>query len=321
MEGIRRQRISYRWPIVESQCSFCDGVKRAADLLSTVSHYCKWSLKIITVYQGYLKLLFMQWKVFQDKEMNADGWLSHCSVFFVMASKKAVDYMIEPIHCCKHPMKIALVFQGYPESLFVSWKAFDDKEVNRPAFRCVVARFSWRRKNELPILCTQWVVITSDCWWVLWCIKVIQSFYLYHGRQSKIMELAPKANCSLAARFWLGIEIGCRFFGTWQFVIAWIRWRLLRYHKAIWSFYSCQKRCLKTKVFLPKVNCCATARLLAWTQSGLPNSVSSWFVAVSVHWRTLRYLKAIQEFVMFQDRHSNKRMWVPKDDCCILLQF
>jgi hypothetical protein len=28
-------------------------------------------------------------------------------------------------------MKIALVFQGYPESLFVSWKAFYDKEVNR----------------------------------------------------------------------------------------------------------------------------------------------------------------------------------------------
>ena len=124
--------------------------------------------------------------------------------------KKAVDYMIEPIHCCKHPIKIALVFQGYPESLFVSWKAFDDKEVNRPAFRCVVARFSWRRKNELPILCTQWVVITGDRWWVLWCIKVIQSFYLYHGRQLKIKELALKANCSLAARFWLGIKIGCR---------------------------------------------------------------------------------------------------------------
>jgi predicted metal-binding protein len=39
--------------------------------------------------------------------------------------------MIEPIHCCKHSLKIAMVFQGYPEFLFVSLKAFDDKEVNR----------------------------------------------------------------------------------------------------------------------------------------------------------------------------------------------
>jgi hypothetical protein len=83
----------------------------------------------------------MQWKVFQDKEMNADGWLSHCSVSFVMASKKAVDYMIKPIHCCKHSMRIALVIQGYPESLFVSWKAFDDKEANRPAFCCIEQGF------------------------------------------------------------------------------------------------------------------------------------------------------------------------------------
>jgi hypothetical protein len=78
-----------------------------------------------------------------SRQRNECRWLIVAlQRIFCDGIEKAVDYMIEPIHCCKHSMKIALVFQGYPESLFVSWKAFDDKEVNRPAFCCVAARFS-----------------------------------------------------------------------------------------------------------------------------------------------------------------------------------
>jgi hypothetical protein len=60
--------------------------------MSTTNRRCKGSLKIIAANQGYKKLLFVPWKVFQEKSLSAEGYLLCFKAALSLDSKWSADF-------------------------------------------------------------------------------------------------------------------------------------------------------------------------------------------------------------------------------------
>jgi hypothetical protein len=80
--------------------------------MSTTNRCCKGYLKIIAANQGYKKLLFVPWKVFQEKSLSAEGYLLCFKAALSLDSKWSADFHDKLVCYSNCPSKQTAVFQG-----------------------------------------------------------------------------------------------------------------------------------------------------------------------------------------------------------------
>jgi hypothetical protein len=97
--------------------------------MSTANRRCKGSLKIIAANQGYKKLLFVPWKVFQEKSLSAEGYLLCFKAALSLDSKWSADLCDKLVCYSICPSKQTTVFQGCSRIRLVSRRKLECKFV------------------------------------------------------------------------------------------------------------------------------------------------------------------------------------------------
>jgi hypothetical protein len=88
--------------------------------MSTANRHCKGFLKIIAVSQGYKKLLFVPWKVFQEKSLSAEGYLLCFKAALSLDLKWSADLCDKLVCYSIFPSEHTTVSQGRSRICLVS---------------------------------------------------------------------------------------------------------------------------------------------------------------------------------------------------------
>jgi hypothetical protein len=119
--------------------------------MSTANRRCKGYLNIIAANQGYKTLLFVPWKIFQEKSLSAESYLLCLKAALSLDSKWSADICDKLVCYSNCPSKQTAVFQGCLRIRLVSRRKLECKFVIANGRLLRRSKIFVTVKNEPPI--------------------------------------------------------------------------------------------------------------------------------------------------------------------------